>query len=140
MNIKNWLIGGVAGGVTAFFLGFIFYGMLLSNYMEGQASVAGAMRADDDMVWWALIVGNLIYGLTICFIWIKWAGIKTFVTGLKGGAILGVLISLTSGLIMYATTNIAPMEMVFIDAALSTVIGGLVGGVVGQVLGSLDKG
>ncbi|MEM7102173.1 MAG: hypothetical protein AAF502_03505 [Bacteroidota bacterium] len=139
MNVKNWLIGGVAGGVTAFVVGFLFYGLLLADFFASHNNVAGSMRADDEMVWWALIVGHLIYGLLFSFIFTKWAAIKTFMTGLKGGAIVGVLMGLGYGMIMYATTNLGSMEAVMADAVISAIMGGLTGAVVGQVLGMVDK-
>ena len=31
MNTKNFIIGGIAGGIINFFLGWIFYGMLFKD-------------------------------------------------------------------------------------------------------------
>jgi hypothetical protein len=41
------------------------------------------------MVW--LVCGHLVYGFLITYIFAKWAGIKTAVTGAKAGAMIALL-------------------------------------------------
>lgn len=58
MNTKT-IVAGILAGVAYFFLGWIMYGMLLeSTFASMQGTASGVMRAEDDMVWWALILGS----------------------------------------------------------------------------------
>lgn len=50
----------LAGFIVYFILGFIFYGMLLMDfYAAHSGSASGVMRTDAEMMWWALIAGNV---------------------------------------------------------------------------------
>ena len=61
MNIKKFSIGTLAGGITFFFLGYLIYGVALMSFFS-QQSIAppGSMKQMSDIVWWALILGNLL--------------------------------------------------------------------------------
>ncbi len=67
------LLGGLAGGVVSFLLGWILYGMLLRDVLEPEY-VTDIMRADTEMIWWALILGNLSCGMLYSYIFGRWAG------------------------------------------------------------------
>src|SRR5450759_2816850 len=61
MNTKKFLIGGIVGGVVYFLLGWLVYGHLLTNYFHDHSGNATGVERDmDQMIWWALILGNLL--------------------------------------------------------------------------------
>ena len=43
MNYKKIIIGGIAGGIAYFFLGWLVYGILLANFMELEPKLAKKM-------------------------------------------------------------------------------------------------
>ena len=54
MNTKT-IVAGVIGGIVYFLLGWLIYGMLMSDFFEANSgSATGVMRADDEMIMWAL--------------------------------------------------------------------------------------
>ncbi|MDZ4747411.1 MAG: hypothetical protein SH808_02925 [Saprospiraceae bacterium] len=134
MNTKM-LVAGLMGGVGFFLLGWILYGMLLMDTMASYSNAA-CMRAEEDMNMPLLVVGNLIQGFFVAYIFSNWASISTFATGLQRGAFIGFLISLAMNCIWYATSTVmTDFTGAIIDIIVVTVMWGIVGGIVGWWLG-----
>lgn len=135
MNSKA-IIAGVLGGITAFLLGWLFYGILLKDTFAGMmGSATGVMRADEEMIFWALGLGNIIIGILFAYIFSTWAGIKTFMGGLQGGAVLGFLFTAGYDFIGYGTSNMFILNGVLLDCVVGTIMTGISAGVVGWWLG-----
>lgn len=132
MNTKT-MIAGILAGVTYFLLGWLIYGVLLKDSMGDMA--AGVMRAPEEMVWWALVVGNMGYGFALAYILGSWSGVTTFMGGLKAGATVAFLLSLGYNLIFFATATIMTLNGAFMEVAIGTIMGGIAGGVIGWWLG-----
>ena len=98
MNSQKFIVGGVVGGIVNFILGWLVYGMLLKDFMASNAS-SGIMRADSDMIWWALIVGNLCVGFLLAYV-IGKGGAASAAKGAAVGFVVGLLVSLGYDLIM----------------------------------------
>jgi hypothetical protein len=140
MNTTKMLISGIAGGVVAFFAGWLIYGMLLMDFMaENSGTATGVMRPDAEMVWWALILGNICTGILYSYIFNRWANISTLSAGLSAGAVIGLIMGASFDLTMYGTSNILAMKAIWVDIAASAVLGAIVGGVVGWVNGMGKK-
>ena len=82
-----------------------------------------------------IFLGNLFTACLLTYVYLKWAGITTFATGLKAGLAIGIFMTLGYNLVSFATTNIANFTMAIVDAVLYTIVIGIVGGVIGMVLG-----
>ncbi|MBN2892920.1 MAG: hypothetical protein JXL97_13720, partial [Bacteroidales bacterium] len=65
------LRGTIFGGIAFFLLGWLVYGMLLMDFMAANSNNCAA-RLDDEMIWWAMIVSNLILALFITLV-LKWS-------------------------------------------------------------------
>ena len=138
MDIKKFSIGAIVGGITLFLLGFVFYAVLFSSFYEANVgSATGVMRADDQMNMPLLIVGNIAMAALLTYIFLKWAGISTFVTGLKAGLVIGALMALSYNLIQFSTTNIMNLQAALVDVLVYAVMVGLGGGIIGLVLGKI---
>ena len=136
MNTNKLLLGALAGGVTYFLLGYILYGNLLAGFFASNAGTAqGAAKAPEEMVMWALVVGNLVNGLLLAVIYERWANIRTFATGAKAGAVIGLLMALAFDLIMFGTSNVMTLTASLVDPLVYAVISAVAGGVVGWALG-----
>jgi hypothetical protein len=135
MDTKKFLTGTVVGGITYFILGYLFYGVLLMDFFQSQTgSASGVSREMDEMVWWALILGNFVFAAFITYIFLKWAHISTFKSGLRAGASIGFLLSLGYNLIYYGTSNMMTLTGALADVIVGTVITALLGAVIGAVL------
>ena len=136
METNKILIAGLLGGITAFLLGWLFYGTLLMGFFADNAGAAqGVSREMEDMVWWAMIVGHLAYGYLFALIYGRWASISTFATGAKAGAVIGGLFGLTADMILYGSTHVTTLTGALVDILVMVVTGAIVGGVVGWWLG-----
>ena len=139
MNTNKFLIGGIIGGVANFLLGWLIYGMLLMSFMQTHSNnSSGAFRAETDMVWWAMVAGNLALGFLFSYILNK-SNVSSAVSGATTGAIVGLLMSIGIDLMMYAQLNLWDTTAMAVDIAASTVISAIVGGVIGAYLGMGKK-
>lgn len=138
MNIRI-LVATLAGAIVFFFGGWLIFGLLLANYMKANTvQYAGLMKEPmPDMI--PLALANLALAWLFAFVFDYWAGIRTFVSGLKGGALITLPVVLWIDLqflaFMNLYTGIAPLV---IDVIAATVLGAIAGGVIGLVLGKLS--
>ena len=132
MNNK-FLVGGLIGGVAAFVLGYLIYGILLHPMMAGE-TMAGVDKEMGEFNWAFLILGNLVFGFLYAYVLTK-SNTGGFSAGAMMGAVLGFLFALAFDSIMYATTNIISMKGMCLDIVGSVVMGALVAGIIGAYLG-----
>ena len=138
--LARLLAATVAGGIVFFVLWFIIYGLILEERVmrPNMNTYPGLMN--EVPVWLPLILANMVSALLLAYIFEKWAGIRTFVGGMKGGAIVWFLISLSFQLMFLAFMNLSKNFIPNVaDVVGSTVMGAIGGGVIGQVLGMMNK-
>ena len=133
MNSKKFLIGGIVGGIAFFLLGWLVWGILLMDFMQSHSnSSSGVFRAEADMVWWAMVVGNLAMGFLLSYVLSK-ASINTAGGGIATGAVFGLLWAVAIDCMMYAQVNLYDTTAMIADIGASTVVTGVVGGIIGWV-------
>jgi len=133
MNANKFLIGGIIGGIANFLLGWLVWGILLMSFMKEHTTEAGkaVMRADENMIWWALIVANLLLGFLISYILSK-AGVMTAGSGAVIGAVVGLLMSAAINLFNYAFMDLSDSATTMVvDMLASTVVTAIVGAIIG---------
>jgi hypothetical protein len=136
MDAKKRIMATLAGFVVFFMLGWLLYGMLLMDFFAANAgSATGVMRSDAEMVWWALIVGNILQSYLLVYIFSKWGSINSFASGLQAGATIGLILGLGVDLTMYGTSNLSNLTATLVDPLVIAAMMGLTGGVIGIVLG-----
>ena len=133
---KKIIWGGLAGGVTFFILGFLFYGLLLKSFFA-EHSPAGIFKEIPDFP--ILIVGNILMGFFYALILGSWAKASSPGDGAKKAFIMTILFSCGYDLMMYSTSNISTTTGMIGDIATTTVMGTIVGAVVIMVMGSSNK-
>jgi hypothetical protein len=139
MNTNKFFFGGIIGGVANFLLGWLVWGMLLMNFLQQNMGTAtGVMKAENEMVWWALIVGNLFWGFAFSYVLNK-SGTSGVGGGATMGAVLGLLIAGGFDFTMLGTTNIMTLNGVLVDIVANIVVSAIVGGVIGWYLGMGKK-
>jgi len=136
MTAKNRILATLVGFLVIFLLGWLFYGVLMMDfYQSNSGSATGVYRADNDMIWWSLILGNICQAYLLVYIFGNWANITTFADGLKGGAMIGLIMGLAYSLNMYGTSNLMNLTGALVDPLVSMVMMALTGGVIGFMLG-----
>jgi hypothetical protein len=140
MDSKKFLIGTLAGGITLFLLGYLFYGLALADFFTKHSiTPAGAMKSMNDIIWWALILGNLATGALLTYIFLKLGNINSFGSGASTGAVIGFLMIVGVDLVRYSTENWLGRIGAAADVLVFTVLTAASGGVIGMVLGMGKK-
>ena len=122
MNAKNFLVSGVVGGIVNFLLGWLFYGIIFA----AQFPVTGEMNMT------MIVLGSLVGGLFVAYIFAKWAHISNWKTGLQAGAVIGLFLGLYYDFFynaMKANANIDWQNM-GLDILITIVMTALTGAVI----------
>jgi len=139
MGNNKILLAGILGGVTQFILGWIVYGMLLTEFMAANTGGPGVNKPMEEMSFAWIIVSNLAAGFFLAVIFGKYANINNASAGLKAGAIIGILMAVAVDTAMFATTYLYNMNSMMADIVMWTIMSSITGGVVGAVLGMNKK-
>ena len=134
MDTKKFLTGTVVGGITYFILGYLFYGLLFVDFFNGNLGSATGVFKTDDLIWWSLILGNLAGAGLLTYIFLKWAHISTFKSGLRAGAAVGFLMTLSWDFVGFGTGNILNLQATLMDVVIGTVMTAIAGAAIGAVL------
>ncbi len=134
MDAKKFIMGTLAGGVTLFLLGFVFYAVLFADFFANAAgSSAGAFR--EEPILWSIFVGEATMAGLVTLIFGRWAGIGNFMEGAKSGALIGLFVGVAINFIFYGTTTLSTITSALTDSVITIVRIGIAGGVIGLVLG-----
>ena len=133
MNTNKVLVTGLIGGVFAFFFGWLFYGILFKDLMPNN--VPGLMKPESEMVMWAMIVSNLVFGIFLAYIFVRMGDVTTWLSGAREGAIFGLLYAVSLDLGFYSMSNMHTMNSMLADIAMNTVFNAVVGALLGWWLG-----
>jgi hypothetical protein len=123
------LKGTLFGGIAYFLLGWLVYGILLADFMMSNFNQC-PNRPMEEMIWWAMILSNLIYALFLTLI-LKWSGAKDWIDGLKTGALVGFLYAATIDFSFYSmTTMFNNFGALIVDLIVSTLMATVIGAVI----------
>lgn len=128
MNVKNFLIAGILGGITDFLLGWIFYGMLFHDFFGGQ---------DPNLTY--IFAGCMSFGLLMAYIYVGWANLTTLAAGAKAGAGIGLIMGVMNNFFRIAMDGGHLDKMFGVDVFICIVISVGVGAVVAAMNGQLTK-
>lgn len=127
MNVKNFLVAGIVGGIVDWLLGWLFYGTLFMDQFKHEQP--------SNMLF--ITLGCLTFGFFISYIFSRWAHISTAATGLKAGAAISLIMSLQYNFFKYAVTTEPNYQLFALDLAIMIVMGAIVGATVGLVNGKM---
>lgn len=137
MNFKKLLLGGIAGGIAFFLLGWLIYGLLLMDFMTGHPGTIGPIqKAEPDYMY--LIIGNLAMGFLFAYIFMK-GNVNSLASGFVTGGIVGLLMGVGGNCVTYATTNITSKMAMAADVGALTIMTAIGGAIIGMVMGMGNK-
>jgi hypothetical protein len=120
------LRGTVFGGIAYFLLGWLVWGILLMDFLSANMNQC-ANRPEGEMVWWAIILSNLVAALLLTLV-LNWAKAKKILDGLKFGALFGILLVSIFDLSSWSmTTMFSNIGALLVDILVSTVVLAIVG-------------
>ncbi|MBK8339717.1 MAG: hypothetical protein IPK99_06850 [Flavobacteriales bacterium] len=130
------LVAALVGGVVAFLLGWLIFGIALMGYYEtNMIHYEGLMKAEDELNLGLMFLSNFTVSLLLAYVFQR-AG----VAGLRGGAITGAAI----GFLFYLSVDLGFMAMMnyfataavmVVDVLANTVWAACIGAAVGFMLG-----
>ena len=127
MNVKNFIVGGIVGGVVNYLLGWLIYGILLNDPTAPNAGKENLML---------IFAGCMIFGFLISYIFSQGEGITKCVPGIKVAAGAGLLTSLWFDCFYHMYDNL-DYKMTIMGAAISLVMAAFVGATVAVVNGKI---
>lgn len=133
-------IAALVGAIVMFILGFLIYGILLDSYMRSAMTPESAklMKEMPNLV--VLFISNFAFAWLYAFVFERWANIKTFVSGMIGGILISIPITLGFDLNMFSTMNVMQsFTPIIVDVLAIAVMSAISCGVMGQLLGMLNK-
>lgn len=126
MNVKSFVVGGIVGGIVDYLLGGLFYGVLFTNIYPETPEMKHEF----------ILFGCLTFGFFVSYIFNQLASISSASSGLKAGAIIGLLSGLYMNFFMYANQPV-DYKLMATDIGISIVMGAAVGAVVAFVSGKI---
>lgn len=128
------ILATLAGALTSFILGFLMYGIAFADFFAANVgSATGVIKDPPNLA--AIGLGQIPLGLFLALAIQRWDDAPSLGTGVKVGALLGLLITLSFDLMLYGSMNIQNETATLVDPLISTVMLAVTGGVVGLVLG-----
>lgn len=133
------LTATIVGSITIFLLGYVIFGILLLPYTNiDEIQYNGLHKVPPDFL--LLMLKNIVQAFLLVYIFVYLAGIKTFLGGMKLGAIIMFLITLSFNLSLLSIMNLHNgLTANILDIVGETVRLALGGGVIGAILGLMDK-
>jgi hypothetical protein len=130
MNVKNFMVGGIVGGVADFLMGWLLYGILLKDTFP-KPQGAGP----ENMLF--IFLGCLCFGFLLSFIFAQGEGVSRCVPGIKVALGVGLFMSLCNNFFYAMYKDSMDVKMVVIDVVASLAIATVVGAVIGVVNGKM---
>jgi hypothetical protein len=134
MTDKKLAFATLAGASAGFLMEVLLYGVLLADFFAANAgSASGVNREEPNLLIMAL--GQIPLALLLALFISRWGNSPSMASGIRLGAMFGLLLELGVDLTMYSTTNIANLTATLVDPLVTLVQGAVTGAVVALVLG-----
>ena len=136
MNWTKFTLATLIGGIAYFLLGWLVYGILFQDALGIPAEFRNTVQYPEDQFKISLMFAScLVWAALFTFIFMRWANISTFVSGLKYGALLGALITLSSLLGLAAQFRIWTLQSIPMELVANVICSGLMAGLIGWFIG-----
>ena len=130
MNVKNFIVGGIVGGILDFLMGWLVWGMLLKDVMP-KPEGAGP----ENIMF--IFLGCMCFGFLISYVFSQGGGISQCVLGIKIAFGISLFISLSNNFFYNMYKEAIDFKLMGIDVIASTAVGAVVGAIVAVVNGKM---
>lgn len=127
---SRFLFSSLIGGIVYFLLGWLVFGTILMEFVQSHMNAA-INRKPEEMIIWALVVGNVAYGFLLGYIF-NLSNINDMFSGLRTGIIIGIFVSITFDVSFFGTSTMYDgLTIIFVDILAVGLISGITGAVIG---------
>ncbi|WP_162127780.1 hypothetical protein [Flavobacterium phycosphaerae] len=130
MNVKNFIVGGIVGGIADFLMGWLIYGILLKDTFP-KPEGAGA----ENMMF--IFLGCMSFGFLISYVFSRGEGITSCVPGIKMALGIALFMGLCNTFFMNMYKEAIDYKLMGIDIVASLVLATVVGACVAVVNGKM---
>ena len=130
MNVKNFIVGGIVGGIVDFLLGWVVYGMLLKDTFP-KPDGAGA----ENMMF--IFLGCMSFGFLISYVFSQGEGVSNMAAGIKMAIGIALFMGLSTNFFMNMYKETIDVKLMAIDILASLVLATGVGAAVAMVNGKM---
>ena len=131
MNGKKLILATVLGFVVMFLISGLWYLIIMKGYYNEQFSEV--FRQESKMIW--IAIGYLVGAFLLALIYpIGYKGGEPVNEGLRFGVLMGLIISLPMGLVLYGVYTV-PLAPTFVNIIYQVVEKGIGGLFIGLVYG-----
>ena len=133
MTTQKLLIGTIVGWVVLFFLGYLIFGILLSDFYRANVGTAtGVEKMPLNLV--AIGIGQLAGAGALTLI-LSWAGVRSIVQGAMMAGAIGLLIFLGVDLTTFGSTNTATLKVTLVEPVIIGILYAIAGAAIAAVAG-----
>lgn len=131
MNVKNFIVGGIVGGIVDFLLGWLIYGMLLKDtFPKGPCD-----GPTENMLF--IFLGCMCFGFLISWVFSQGEGVSNITSGIKIAAGIGLFVPMSSWFFMHMTHETIDWKLMAIDVVACVVLASAIGAAVAMVNGKM---
>ena len=132
MNVKRFLLAGIAGFVVMFVLGALWHALLMKGF---YATHYGEVQREAENIP-VIALGMLVLGLLMAYAYpIGYRGGLPVAEGARFGVLVGLILALVGGIIYYGAFKIT-LTGTAVDAVCHVIEQGVGGLVIGLIYGS----
>jgi len=140
MFTKSNLLATLAGFLTLYLLGWIFYGMVADDFFMQHAILQGVHKKESMDGIWQIATGSILISFFMATIYNRWStGMHSISQGFQFGALIGAMIGLGLGMIMYATSNFMDFTGQLVDGVWCILYYGITGMVISWIYKATAK-
>jgi uncharacterized membrane protein len=136
MNVKRWLLAGLVGFVVMFILSGLWYMLIMGGFYQEYSGAV--MREQFNFI--PIVLGYLVMAFLMSYIYpIGYKGGPPLKEGVRFGVFIGLLVWLSSNLILYGAHNMT-LSATLVDSGWHVIEEGIGGIVIALVHGTASTG
>jgi len=130
MNVKNFIVGGIVGGIVNFLMGWLVWGILLKDTFP-KPDGAGA----ENMLF--IFLGCLFFGFVLSYVFSQGEGISNLSAGVKMAVGIALFMTLSNNFFMRMYDETMDVKLMVIDVIAAMVVTAIVGAAIAMVNGKM---
>ncbi len=130
MNVKNFIVGGIVGGIVDFLMGWLIWGILLKETFPAPEG-----SGPENIMF--IFLGCMSFGFMLSYIFAQGETVLKCVPGIKFAVGVALFMSLANNFFGNMYKDTIDVKMVAIDVVASLVVAAVVGAAIAVTNGKM---